>query len=431
MDLERTLAIKLLAEKPYLLGHKLGFTKLTELHNDWICDMIHAKEDETLQAHRGSYKTTCVSIALAVLMGLEPTLRIAFLRKTDKDVQEVIKQVKKILLHPIYQELMRIIWGVPLILTVDNSRELDTSLNDDNKGTSQLVGFGCGSSMTGKHFDRIFTDDIVNVNDRVSQAEREATKLVYFELQNIKNRGGVIFNTGTPWHKNDAFEIMPEPQKYDCYSTGLISDEELQRLKQSMIASLFCANYELRHIASEDVIFNDPVVGGDPAMAEQGFAHVDSSYGGGDYTAFTICRKYDGKYYVYGRLWKKHIDDLEDNILQLCQSFNAGKIWTETNGDKGYVAKDLKAKGGRVAMYHENMNKFLKITTYLKGAWNDVIFVQGTDKEYIEQICDYNENAQHDDAPDSLSSLIRLMWNKHREEQYDYLSRFGKVYERQ
>jgi hypothetical protein len=41
-----------------------------------------------------------------------------------------------------------------------------------------------------------------------------------------------------------------------------------------------------------------------------------------------------------------------------------------------------------------------------------VVFVQGTDNEYIDQICDYNENAEHDDCPDSLASLIRKLWNR-------------------
>jgi hypothetical protein len=53
------------------------------------------------------------------------------------------------------------------------------------------------------------------------------------------------------------------------------------------------------------------------------------------------------------------------------------------------------------------MNKHLKISTYLKGEWENVIFVEGTDEEYIDQVCDYNENAEHDDCPDSLASLIR------------------------
>ena len=90
----------------------------------------------------------------------------------------------------------------------------------------------------------------------------------------------------------------------------------------------------------------------------------------------------------------------------------AGQIHCEDNADKGFLARDLRKKGERVTLYHENMNKFLKITSYLKFAWKDVIFVKGTDEAYIEQICDYNENAEHDDAPDSLASIIRIYSRK-------------------
>jgi hypothetical protein len=62
------------------------------------------------------------------------------------------------------------------------------------------------------------------------------------------------------------------------------------------------------------------------------------------------------------------------------------------------------------------MNKYLKIVTYLKFEWKNVVFVDGTDPEYIEQILDYNEYAEHDDAPDSLASMIRVLWGMKNEE---------------
>ena len=62
--------------------------------------------------------------------------------------------------------------------------------------------------------------------------------------------------------------------------------------------------------------------------------------------------------------------------------------------------------------YWEDTNKFLKITSYLKGEWKNIVFVDGTDEEYIQQILDYNEDAEHDDAPDSLASIIRTLWGK-------------------
>lgn len=409
--IDRKNAVEFLVTKPYKLGHMLGFTKLTELHNDWIIKMIKSQSDETLQAHRGSYKTTCVSIALAIIMVLFPNKRIMFMRKTDTDVKEIVKQVQNILTDPHFQVFVLSIYNVQCKLTVASATEVSTNLTTIVKGSAQLIGMGVGSSLTGKHFDIIFTDDIVNVQDRISKAERDHTKIIYQELQNIKNRGGRIFNTGTPWHKDDAFTLMPEPERYDCYQTGLISDEELATIKSSMLSSLFAANYELRHVASEDVIFDDPQTGADPYLVENGVAHIDAAYGGEDFTAFTVVNKHEGKFYVFGKCWRKHVDDVEDECIKYYKQFMCGRLFNETNGDKGYLNKSLKAKGVRSVPYHEDMNKFLKITSYLKAVWKNVVFVAGTDPEYINQICDYNENAEHDDCPDSLASLIRKQWN--------------------
>ena len=205
----REQTIKLLGDNPVRYAKMLGFTKLTDLHNEWIKEMVRGKEDETLMSHRSSYKTTCVSVALAIIIMALPNKRTLFLRKTDSDIKEVVKQVQKILIDPHTLYIVQCLYNVNLKLTVQSATEISTNLTTDIKGTNQLVGMGIGSSLTGKHFDRIFTDDIINVTDRISKAERDKTKLVYQELQNIKNRDGRIFNTLTPWHKDSAESLMP------------------------------------------------------------------------------------------------------------------------------------------------------------------------------------------------------------------------------
>ena len=413
----RQQAVDFLLTRPADFAHMIGFTKLGDLHRDWIMDMVRGKEDKTLQASRGTYKTTSVSIALALGIILLPNKRTLYMRKTEKDLKEVIGQVQNILADPHTQYFVQSIYGVQLKQVVKSATEISTNLTTDLKGTNQLVGVSINASLTGKHFDRIYTDDIVNIDDRISHAEREHTKYVYRELLNIINRGGRIYNTGTPWHAEDCFSIMPPPEKYDCYHPEvrkIISDEQLKKIKESpaCLPSLFAANYELRLIASENVIFANPQTGADPAMLDQAKnCHLDAAYDGEDYTAFTIIKKTEGKFYVFGKLWHKHVDDVLDEITAIRQGFNAGRIYCEDNGDKGYLAKELTRRRERVISYHEEMNKFLKITTYLKAEWKNVIFVAGTDEEYIQQICDYTEDAEHDDAPDSLSSLIRLLWD--------------------
>lgn len=408
--LTREQAVKFLRDRPAEYGRLLGFDRLTEIHNEWIKEMAYGREDHTLQGHRRSYKTTSLSLALALNIVLLPNLRTLFMRKTDDDVKEIIKQVRNILMDPKTTYLVACIYGITLKLTVDNSTELSTNLTTDIKGTSQLVGLGSGSSITGQHYDRIYTDDLINVKDRISRAERERTKTVYQELINVKNKGGKIFNTGTPWHKDDAFILMPEPERWDYKRTGIFTDEEIEEIRDSMSPSLFAANYELRHIASEDVIFENARTGADPEKIQNAtFCHIDAAYGGEDYTAFTIARKVDGEYYVYGRLWQKAVDQCEDQIIADRQRFNAGKIYCETNADKGYLAKALRERGERVVTYAETTNKYIKIVTHLKGDWNNIYFIQGTDEAYINQILDYNEYAEHDDAPDSLACMMRLL----------------------
>jgi hypothetical protein len=316
-------------------------------------------------------------------------------------------QVGKLLKKPMFQNLSTALWDKPLVLLKESAFGIDTNLKETTKGSSQLIGIGSKSSLTGKHADLIITDDIINIDDRISKAHRERTKMVYQELQNIKNRGGRIVNTGTPWHKDDAFSIMPNIQRYDCYSTGLINATMLQTIRDSMTSSLFAANYELKHIADKDAMFTNCTIddGTNTEKIYDGVCHIDASYGGGDGTAFTILKEHtDGKIYVYGKLKQQHVDDVLDGFEAERLHYRAGTLYNETNGDKGYLNKKIIAPK---KPYHEKMNKYIKISSYLKNAWGRIVFIQGTDNEYINQILDYTENATNDDAPDSLASLIR------------------------
>lgn len=412
MGFKKKQILDLLWYNPIEIGHWVGFKDLTELHNKWLRDFLYREDDQTLQGHRGSYKTTTLSLFFALHLIIKPNETTLFFRKTGGDVSEIIRQTSNIMKAGCIQEIVYTLYGKNLSLVKDSASEISTNLTTHIKGTSQLVGLGIGTSITGKHADIIVTDDIVNVRDRVSSAERERTKIAYQELQNIKNRGGRFINTGTPWHKDDAFQLMPNPTRYDCYSTGLMSAEQIEHVKERMAPSLFAANYELRHIASENVLFSEPMQDADNSLVRDATCHVDAAFYGEDYTAFTIMKEVAGKIYIYGRMWRKHVEDCYQQIFDLYNNFFCGKLYIERNADKGMVARDLKKMGIRTIPYDESQNKYMKIATYLKAIWPDVIFVRGTDPEYIEQICDYNEEAEHDDAPDSAASLARLLYPK-------------------
>ena len=399
---------KAIVEHPRALGRALGYNDFTALHEKWILHMLTAHDDMTLQAHRGSYKTTCLCIVIALLMIFERTKNIIFLRKTDSDVAEVVQNVKRILCSEIMQQIYYALTGSQLQIVKSTNTEITTSAYQAPRGSTQLLGIGIGCSLTGKHADIIITDDIINLKDRSSRAERERTKAVYQELQNVRNRNGRIINTGTPWHKEDAFMLMPKAEKYDVHATHLLTDDEIEKLRRSMSPSLFAANYELTHIASENALFDSaPNFTRDASKLFDGIAHIDAAYGGEDYTAFTCARRDGSTIYMYGRLFHKHVDVVLDAIIADAQKLKCAPILCEKNADKGFLAKEIIAKNVSARVYNEKENKYIKISTYLRKWWRDIVFLDGTDAEYIAQILDYTQDAEHDDAADSASVVCR------------------------
>lgn len=400
----------LLKEQPYKIGHFVGFKDLTELHNRWLRSFLYGKEDITLLAHRGSYKTTDLSLFLAIHAVIKPNETVDFFRKTDTDVTEVMNQTAKILKTGAMREVARMLYGTDLILEKETANEIHTNLCTSTKGASQILGLGITTSITGKHADIVVTDDIVNIKDRISKAERERTKIQYMELQNIVNRGGRFINTGTPWHKEDAISLMPNVQKYDCYSTGLIDRQKLEQLRESMSDSLFAANYELKHIADANAMFTSPQFTDATGLIYGGLAHIDAAYGGEDSTAFTAFKRQpDGSLVGFGKRWEKHVDDCLPEILEIHKRLRLGSVACEKNADKGYLAKEMNKVGLPPFLYSETMNKFVKISTYLRKEWSNIRWLEETDPEYVNEILDYSEFAEHDDCPDSAASLIRRM----------------------
>ena len=396
---------------PAAVGRMVGFRDLTdELHGRWMQHILYGVGDYTLQAHRLSYKSSCLSVALAMWCVLNHGRNAILVRKTDADGGESIKQAKKVFENEAFTWMASELLGQPVSVLKGNANSITVNTYDSPRGAEQLLGIGTGGSITGKHADLIVCDDVVNLLDRQSRAERERTKSIVQEFRNVVTREGRIVFIGTPWHVDDAFSIVAAPERFDCYSTGIITPEKLEKLRKSMAPSLFAANYELKHIASENALFTEtPKRTSDLSLIRDGIAHVDAAYGGEDFTALTCARRRGSTIYLFGRLWDKHVDKCLYQIEQETKRLMCAPIYCETNGDKGYLARELRNRQMQVRPYPEKSNKYLKISTFLRKWWGNIVFIEGTDQAYIDQIMCYTEDAEHDDAPDSAACCCRIL----------------------
>lgn len=178
-------------------------------------------------------------------------------------------------------------------------------------------------------------------------------------------------------------------------------------------------------VASEGALFTTyPEYTDDVTLLRDGIAHIDAAYGGEDYTAFTCAKRQGDTIYLYGRMWHKHVDTVIDTCISEAKRLLCAPILTETNADKGYLAKEIIRRGYSARTYTESMNKFLKISTFLRKWWGNIVFLDGTDKQYVAQILSYTESAEHDDSCDSAAVCCRW-FDKRGNDNEGYISPFG------
>lgn len=399
-------------EYPHLLGHLARKTKLTELHSKWIHYCWDTQEDRSLQAHRLGFKTTAVMVIGPIWWLLfNPDDRVGIIRKTFTDAANVVKTIREIMQIPIIMELFKFAHGYYPKLKTKREGILTFNFKKTITPEGSINAFGINNTLTGVHLDKIGFDDFVTADDRISKAKRDNTK---FRIREIRTNiietepGKTCFFLGTPWHKNDAWTICPEPLKFSIYKTGILSEQEIEDKRKKTTKSLFSCNYELIHMPEEGKLFANPNYSKWVYSVVGTIGHIDAAFDGIATNALTFyAKKGNNKIQGFGKVYPGHVKDWIDVIEAEYKKRRCKKIYVEKNADKGYTAKLLKDRNLVVSDYDEGMNKHEKISAFLYDQWENIEWDEKTDPEYLLQIVEYEKGEKPDDAPDSAASLIQ------------------------
>jgi hypothetical protein len=416
MNSDKRLINKLISN-PHELAKLCGFKDLNEIHSEWIKLCWYGSPKHiALQASRGSYKTSSVIIFGCALNALlRPERSCAVVTKNEAASSAALSAIYKTVASGAMRNFYYLMTGDSYAALNKNQRSLSLSTYNSNSPEGQISAIGIKGSVTRKHFDDIVIDDIITIEDRLSAKEREYTLEILRELTNniAKPNSRIIF-TGTPWHKEDAWNYIKsfcgEIHKYPISSLDFIPKEKIQAARETLTPPLFAINYELEIKRDESLLFHEPKRGAVPIGEWAPIIHVDASYGGADTTAATIT---DGVH-LHGVTRRGHVIDHIQEINALADKYGARVGYCEDNGDKGFLARELR-KGSKVKWraYHESQNKEYKITTYLFSKWKDIIVSNDTDSEYLDQILEFSEiSTGRDDAPDSAASALRELTRK-------------------
>lgn len=400
--------IEHIRDNPHQLGWLVGKDKLTDMHSGWIKDVWVRKIP--ILAHRGSYKTTAIVEIGSLWWHLfHPYDRIGIFRKPYTQAANSVRVIKGFYARAEIAELFRYVHGIYPAFTQNKEGNVIFNFKRTSTPEGSLNAYSSNDPKTGTHLDEAVVDDFVTLKDRISKAEREKTMNGLMEIiTNIMDPDHVPGFDGTPWHKDDGWKWVPgKIQKWDTKRTGLLSEAQIAKLKSTTTDSLYACNYDLKHIANKDAIFQEPVFGPWDRTLLEVYGHLDAKYSGDHTNGLTfMAQRPDGKIHAVGFTSPDHIDNWKETVAKKYGMYRAKKIYGETNADKGWMEKELKALKLNVDPYHEAMHKHTKIVTYLKTYWNDIIWAPETDPEYLVQITDYMEDQEPNDCPDSAASLI-------------------------
>jgi hypothetical protein len=242
----------------------------------WLCGLLEREGDKMILIPRRHAKTFWVKVRIMQLILADPdVVRVALYSKTSNLVEAELKSIVRMFQSPTLMSLFPEEIPDPgknmngwsrvtaNMLTIKRSGETTPQEN-------QLEVYGAGATVTGKHFDDHFYDDILNEDDSNTPEGNRRTIEWYGYIQGVLEPGGTETVTGTPYHYSDLYHYIEQEKIYgdavfrkpaivngkpiySFYTLGM-----LDRMKKRMGPYMFSAQMMINTIPREDQLFPPP-----------------------------------------------------------------------------------------------------------------------------------------------------------------------------
>jgi len=192
------------------------------------------------------------------------------------------------------------------------------------------------------------------------------------------------------------------------------SIDEIQKIREAAGETIFQALYMQEPVDSVERLFTDPKFGEAPRGMRL-MAYLDPAFGGADYSAFTAggMDRGDGDdgliYITRGHIWRNSIDVTYNKVEKYCKDLGISVLYVESNQAQVALGHEFRRRGIIVKDIASTIPKHVRIQNNVKLNWDGIRFSRGVDQDYLKQVLLYSELARHDDAPDSLSGLIKAL----------------------
>lgn len=149
---------------------------------------------------------------------------------------------------------------------------------------------------------------------------------------------------------------------------------------------------------------------GDYEISQVAYAFLDPSFKGGDFTALAFLAETTcGKAVVFGSAWKSawNMQPAFDAICNLIRKYEPIEFYYEDNSLGTVPRNEFKREQIQAKPHTSILNKEDRIYK-VAGFSKDIIAIASNhcNQIWLTNVIEYSDEAEHDDAPDSLASVI-------------------------
>jgi len=223
---------------------------------------------------------------------------------------------------------------------------------EDSKalGADQVEVLGCGSGMTGLHWDEIYLDDIIDPKTVTTAEQMEKSEVWWGYCQSILEVTGTITVIGTNYHYNDLYSkitrerqiakehIYKRPYKENgkiLYSSWF-REKDYEKIRKRQTNYIWSCQYELNPNPKEDQIFPppQPVYTQLPADEYSYYIAIDpaaTTEAYSDETGMVIAgvNKINQVWVVEALGFKKKGNEIADILIQKCLQYKPVRVGIE------------------------------------------------------------------------------------------------------
>jgi predicted phage terminase large subunit-like protein len=414
----------------------------------WLAGRLNENKDSLILVPRGHMKSTMLKIKVIQLILQNPMIRIGLFSRTAGLVEEQLSDIKRLMATPLLRRYFPELipdpgpkyngWQKATINQLTTRRHSDWGRIPQEE---MIEAWGMGATITGRHYDVLVLDDIINEQSISTPEQMQKVRDYYSYLQAIKEPDGFELIVGTRYHYSDIYGVIIKEDFFGrrVWTRKAIEDGKpiykfftpamLNRIRRRVGAYVWACQFENNPIPKELQIFPPPypefehLPGGrydyymtvDPAATTKSYS---------DYTAIVVTAL-DSKnrlFVVEGQAHKKPGNEIAEIIVSLIVKYKPRRVGIEYGLQTalGYIIEakkiEYQKRTGESVGAHivpikipRHISKESRIERSLGSFLRDGrIFIHQSLNELKSQMEQF-PRGEHDDLPDALSMQFRLI----------------------